>query len=65
MTARDIRYGRQGGRVVPWDVPTDARPCDVCGAAVVTGGDRHHGCGAEPTDDQPSLFDDDDQADDQ
>lgn len=60
MTARDIRYGRQGGRVVPWDV-IEPGICRVCGMRTITGGDLHAGCDAGPTPDHPSLFDDDDQ----
>lgn len=57
MTARDIRYGRQGGRVVPWDVPPPPRLCRVCGMAVVTGGDVHAGCTDDPPPpDHPTLF---------
>lgn len=63
VTARDVRFGRSGGRVVEWEAPTAARPCRVCGMAVVTGGDVHHGCTTDPPpDDHPTLFDDEDDA---
>lgn len=62
MSAVDVRYGRQGGRLVP--VPGD-RPfgrvaplCSVCGLVVTHGRDCHYSCepAGEPGDGQLDLF---------
>lgn len=52
--ARDMRYGRQGGRVVPFDQSQadDGAICDVCGKPSVRG--RHLEC--EPPAEQETLL---------
>lgn len=50
MTARDIRYGRQGGRIVAWDHPpldiSTAPACAICGRPMLLGQNvRHWTCG--------------------
>lgn len=44
---RDLRHGRQGGRVVDWDAKQQGQQlCAMCGLAMVHPGgrDRHHMC---------------------
>lgn len=55
--ARDVRYGRRGGRWIDGEAPAAPVACDVCGAAVHVG-TRHVGCDDATRDDAPpSLFD--------
>lgn len=58
MSARDIRYGRRGGRWIDGDgtQPAAPIPCDVCGGAVHVG-TRHVQCEPGPDIAAPSLFD--------
>lgn len=48
--ALDTKWGRQGGRIVPWQAPaSDDTPgrCDVCGGPMLAGQrGRHAGCTA-------------------
>lgn len=43
MTALDMRYGRQGGRVVPF-VAGNTVMCRVCGSRTVNPAGVHEGC---------------------
>lgn len=58
MTSLDMRYGRQGGRVVPFrQRPTDRR-CEVCGGPMVDDtADVHRDCATDrPLEGQATLF---------
>lgn len=63
MTARDIRYGRRGGRWVDGPPPAPPMPCDLCGGAVTTGCTRHAGCAPTAADPPLTLFTDHDDED--
>ena len=57
MTNRfDIHYGRQGGRIVPFNQPvTEPVTCTACGQPITTGiGTIHATC--TPPDPQDTLF---------
>lgn len=47
MTARDLIYGRQGGRIVPFALAEAAGRCDVCRLPTILGQPgRHWTCAA-------------------
>lgn len=62
MTARDIRYGRRGGRMVPWHDQEVPALCEVCERPLYArdpARKAHYSCRPEELTRlvQPTLFD--------
>ena len=42
VSARDVAYGRQGGRIVKFEQAVDDAPCEVCGSLMTCGQKGRH-----------------------
>lgn len=57
--ARDLLYGRRGGRwVAPGQGATEGPPCSICGGPMLDGQtDRHRACADDPVLEVDGQFD--------